>query len=222
MMIKKSGKGSRFLISAVPSRAKLLRRWAKLFGNAISPCDLFEALSARTHEFEHRENLLLFGKDRVIYDTQIFQGEESIGELTLRFESIADPTLGVLAYLKGARLRVVYIEHIRVTAQRSGYASTLFRYYERLFHDLGFNQFRLSAALSVGRYYWAQEGFDFTDKSEIDRRQGGAARARQGERPSCPRGRNRTTEPRLRIRPFQARAEDSRLPERRGLLFVEA
>ena len=172
MMIKKSGKGARFLISAVPSMAKLLRRWGKLFANAISPCDLFEALSARTHEFEHRENLLLFGKEQVIYDTQIFQGEESIGELTLRFASIADPALGVLAYLKGARLRIVHIGHIRVTAQRSGYASTLFRYYERLFRDLGFNQFQLSAALSVGKYYWAQEGFDFTDKSEIDRRKG--------------------------------------------------
>jgi acetoin utilization deacetylase AcuC-like enzyme len=168
MMIKKSGKGSRFLISAVPSRAKLLRRWAILFRNAISPCDLFEALSARTLEFEHRENLLLFGKDLVIYDTQIFQGEESIGELTLRFASIYDPTLGVLAYLKGARLRIVYIGHIRVKSPKSGYASTLFKYYERLFHDLGFNQFRLSAALSVGKYYWAQEGFDFSDKSEID------------------------------------------------------
>jgi acetoin utilization deacetylase AcuC-like enzyme len=172
MMIKKSGKGARFLISAVPSMAKLLRRWAKLFENAISPCDLFEALSARTHEFEQRENLLLFGKDQIIYDAQIFQGEESIGELTLRFRSIADPMLGVLAYLKGARLRIVYIGHIRVTAQRSGYASTLFRYYEQLFRDLGFNQFRLSAALSIGKYYWAQEGFDFTDKSEIDRRKG--------------------------------------------------
>jgi len=171
-IIKKSGKGTRFLISAVPSRAKLLKRWAILFGNAISPCALFEALSARTHEFEHRENLLLFGKDRVIYDTQILQGEESIGELTLSFASLADPMLGVLAYLKGARLRIVYIEHIHLTTQRSGYASTLFRYYERLFRDLGFNQFRLSAALSVGKYYWAQEGFDFSDKSEIGRRKG--------------------------------------------------
>jgi acetoin utilization deacetylase AcuC-like enzyme len=169
-VIKKKGKGTRFLIRKVPSRAKLLRRWATLFKNRISPCALFDALSAKTHEFEHRENLLLFGKSWVIYDTQIFQGEESIGELTLSFASVADPTLGVLAYLKGARLRIVYIEHIRVTAQRAGYASTLFRYYERLFHDLGFNQFRLNAALSVGRYYWAKEGFDFTDKSEIGRR----------------------------------------------------
>jgi hypothetical protein len=51
---------------------------------------------------------------------------------------------------------------MRVTAQRSGYASTLFRYYERFFHDLGFNQSRLNASLSVGKYYWAKEGFDFT------------------------------------------------------------
>lgn len=46
---------ARFLISAVPSMAKLLRRWAKVFGNAISPCNLFAALSARTPEFEQRK-----------------------------------------------------------------------------------------------------------------------------------------------------------------------
>ncbi|HEU5249873.1 MAG TPA: histone deacetylase [Thermoanaerobaculia bacterium] len=169
-ILKKSGKGTHFLISEVPSRAKLLRRWANIFGNVIPPCALFEALSTRTHEFEHRENLLLFGKERIVYDTQIFQGEERVGELTLSFASVIDPMLGVLALLKGARLKVVYIEHIRLTAQRSGYASTLFRHYERLFRDLGFNEFRLSASLSVGRYYWAQEGFDFSDKSEIGRR----------------------------------------------------
>ena len=57
-----------------------------------------------------------------------------------------------------------------MTAQRSGYASTLFRHYERLFRDLGFHQFRLNASLSVGKYYWAQEGFDFSDRSEVGRR----------------------------------------------------
>jgi acetoin utilization deacetylase AcuC-like enzyme len=169
-IIKKSGKGTRFLIKEVPSEAKLLARWARLFENAIAPSALFEALAARTHDFAHRENFLLFGKDRVLYDTQIFSAEESVGELTLSFASLRDPALGLLAYLSGARLRVVYIEHIRVTAQRSGYASTLFRHYERLFRALGFNQFRLNASLSVGKYYWAQEGFDFRDSSEAGRR----------------------------------------------------
>src|SRR5512140_781881 len=169
-VIKKSGKGTRFLISKVPSRPKLLRLWANLFRNVVSPSSLLEALAATTHEFQHRENALFFGKDRIIYDTQIFQGDEGVGELTLTFGSIAGPTLGILAYLRGSRLRVVYIEHMRVTAQKSGYASTLFRHYEQLFRDLGFNQFRLSAALSVGRYYWAPEGFDFSDRSEIGRR----------------------------------------------------
>jgi len=169
-IIKKSGKGTRFLISRIPSRTKLLGRWESLFRNAISPCALFDALSAKTHEFEHRENLFLFGRDRILYDTQIFQGEESVGELSISFASLRDPALGVLAYLSGARLRVVYIEHIRLTAQRSGYASTLFRHYERFFRDLGFNQFRLNASLSVGKYYWAQEGFDFSDRSEAGRR----------------------------------------------------
>jgi hypothetical protein len=169
-LVRKKGKGSRFLIRKVPSRATLLRRWERVFQNAISPCALFEALSARTHEFEHRENLLLFGKRRIIYDTQIFEGNEDVGELTLSFESVRNPKLPMLAYFSGTRLRIVHIEHIRLTAQRSGYASTLFRHYERLFRDLSFNQFRLNASLSVGKYYWAQEGFDFSDESEIGKR----------------------------------------------------
>jgi hypothetical protein len=169
-LVRKKGKGSRFLIRKVPSRTTLLRRWERVFENAISPCVLFEALSARTHEFEHRESLFLFGMGRILYDTQIFEGNEDVGELTLSFESVRNPKLPMLAYFSGARLRIVHIEHIRLTAQRSGYASTLFRYYERLFRDLGFNEFRLNASLSVGKYYWAQEGFDFSDESEIRKR----------------------------------------------------
>jgi hypothetical protein len=170
MLIRKKGKGSRFLIRKVPSRATLARRWERIFENSIAPFALFEALSAKTHEFEHRENLLLFGRRRIIYDTRIFEGNEDVGELTLSFESVRNPKLPMLAYFSGARLRVVHIEHIRLTAQRSGYASTLFRYYERLFRDLGFDQFQLNASLSVGKYYWAKEGFDFADESEIEKR----------------------------------------------------
>jgi acetoin utilization deacetylase AcuC-like enzyme len=169
-VIKKSGKGSRFLLSKVPARWKLLRGWAALFQNRLAPCAFFEALSIRTDEFSHRENLLLFGGDRVLYDTQIFQGEESVGELTLGFAVLPDPALGLMAFLKGRRLRIVYIEHIRVTAQRSGYAATLFRHYEALFRDLGFHQFRLNASLSIGKYYWGKEGFEFSDDSEVRKR----------------------------------------------------
>jgi hypothetical protein len=169
-VVKKKGKGTRFLIRKVPSTAKLLKLWARLFGNRISPCALFEALSARQHEFDHRDNVLLFGRGWIMYDTEIFEEEEGVGELTLSFSSVRDPALGALAFLKGARLRVVRVEHIRLAAHRSGYASTLFRHYEQLFRELGFDQFRLSAALSVGKYYWAKEGFDFSDESEIDRR----------------------------------------------------
>ena len=169
-ILKKSGKGSRFLVSKVPSRAKLLRRWGALFDDRIAPRAFFEALSDRSDEFSHRENLLLFGKDRVLYDTQIFEGEESVGELTLGFASLPDPALGLLAFLKGRRLRIVYIEHIRVEAQRSGYAATLFRHYEALFRSLGFHQFRLNASLSIGKYYWGKEGFEFSDGSEVERR----------------------------------------------------
>ena len=169
-ILKKSGKGSRFLVSEVPSRPKLLRRWAVLLGNRIRPSAFFEALSVRMDEFVHRENLLLFGRDRLLYDTQIFQGEEAVGELTLGFAALLDPALGLRAFLKGQRRRVVYIEHIRVKAQRSGYAATLFRHYEALFRDLGFHQFRLNASLSIGKYYWGKEGFEFADESEVEKR----------------------------------------------------
>lgn len=169
-ILKKSGKGSRFLVSQVPSRPKLLRRWAALLENRILPGTFFEALSIRTNEFSHRENLLLFGRDRVLYDTQIFEGDESVGELTLGFSSLLDPALSLLESLKGRRLRIVYIEHIRVRAQRSGYAATLFRQYEELFRDLGFHQFRLNASLSIGRYYWGKEGFEFSDGTEVEKR----------------------------------------------------
>ncbi len=169
-VIKKSGAGSRFLLSKVPSHGRLLRRWAALFRNRIAPRALYEALSPRAGEFSHRENLLLFGRERLLYDTQIFEGEEGVGELTLAFASLPDPELGFLAYLRGHRLRVVYIEHIRVQAQSSGYAATLFRHYEKLFRDLGFHQFRLNASLSIGKYYWAKEGFEFSDGSEVEKR----------------------------------------------------
>ena len=79
----------------------------------------------------------------------------------------------MIASWKGARLKVIRIEHIHLTEQKSGYASTLFRHYEQLFRDLGLHQFRLNASLSVGRYYWAKEGFDFSDGSEIGRRKEG-------------------------------------------------
>jgi hypothetical protein len=36
-----------------------------------------------------------------------------------------------------------------VYPRQNGYASTLFRHYERLFRDLGFNQFRLNASRSA-------------------------------------------------------------------------
>jgi hypothetical protein len=169
-VVRKKGKGTRFLIRKVPSAAKLLKLWQRFFGNRISPRALFEALSARTHGFDHRDNVLLFGKGWIMYDTEIFRAEEGVGELTLSFESVRDLTPGFIASLLAERLKVVRVEHIRLTAQQSGYASTLFRDYERLFRDLGFDQFRLSASLSVGKYYWAKEGFDFSDESEIGKR----------------------------------------------------
>lgn len=169
-LVKKRGKGTRFLIRRVPFRRTLLRRWRAVFGTTISPWALFEALAAKTHEFEHHRNLLLFSRNRIIYDTQIHRGEENIGELTLSFAAIRDPAAGVVEFLKGRRRKVVYIEHLRVSVQRAGYASTLFRFYEGLFRNLGFQEFQLNATLSIGKYYWAVEGFDFADPSEIGKR----------------------------------------------------
>lgn len=171
-VLKKKGKGTRFLVRKVPSRAKLLRLWARLFENAISPCALVEALSPKSQQFEHREALLLFGSGWIMYDASIVEGGESVGELTLSFASRVSRALGWLAFFRGERFRIVRIEHIQLASQRSGYASALFRHYEGLFDGLGFDQFRLSASLSIGKYYWAREGFDFSDGSEIRRRKG--------------------------------------------------
>ena len=166
-VIKKSGKGTRFLVTDPPSRQKLLARWEELFRNRVSPDEFLDAVSAEIQAFRHGENLLLFGKDRVIYDTQILHADVPIGNMTLYFYSEYDHRLGWRAYFAGRRLRVVYIEQIQLREQSSGYASALFQRYEKLFRELGFNQFRLKASLSVGKYYWAKEGFDCAEPSEF-------------------------------------------------------
>jgi hypothetical protein len=171
-VIQKKGKGTRYLRRPPPSPARMLRIWMGLFGNAVSPRQLLDRLAERFPGFEHREDLLLFGKGWMMYDAEIFENGDKVGELTLSFESMRDPAARGLASFTGARLKVVRIEHIHLAAHTSGYASTLFRHYERLFRDLGFNQFRLSASLSVGKYYWAKEGFDFSDGSELGKRKG--------------------------------------------------
>jgi hypothetical protein len=66
---------------------------------------------------------------------------------------------------------VVYIEGITLSAQSTGYASFLFLRYERLFHELGFHLIRLNAGLSVGKYYWAKEGFDCSDRGQFQKMQ---------------------------------------------------
>lgn len=168
-IIKKEGEKRKFLVSRLPARKKLLSRWERIFRDRISPARFFAGVSETIQDFEHRENMLLVGKDRIIYDTQIARGSEVVGEMTLFFLAERDRNLGLLDYLRGRRNRVVYIDHIRLSQQSSGYASALFRHYETLFHDLGFHQFRLSASLSVGKYYWAKEGFDCLDREEFRR-----------------------------------------------------
>lgn len=172
-VLKKEGSEKKFLVSKVPSRRRLLSRWSSIFRNLIAPDDLFSLLSMPTMDFTHREKMLLFGRDRVIYDTQIYHGDEAVGELTLYFFAVYDRRFRLLEYLRGKRLRIVYIEHIRVREQSSGYASTLFRRYEELFRNLGFNEFRLKASLSVGKYYWAKEGFDCLDRSRLEQMRNG-------------------------------------------------
>ncbi len=168
-IIKKEHTGKKFLVSKLPGRRKLLSVWARLLRDLVSPAEFFVLVSPKIQDFEHRENMLLVGKDRIIYDTQIVRGSEHVGEMTLFFHSEMDRNLGLLDYLRGRRLRIVYIDHIRLSQQSSGYASSLFRHYEELFRDIGFHQFRLSASLSVGKYYWAKEGFDCLDRDEFRR-----------------------------------------------------
>jgi acetoin utilization deacetylase AcuC-like enzyme len=167
-VLKKSGKGTRYLICPLPPMRKLLALWAEVFENRLSPEDLFDRVGMPIHGFGHRDNVLLIARDRIIYDTQIVHGNEAIGGMTLDFYTIPDRSDGWLASLRNRRsLRIVYIEQIQLREQSSGYASSLFRRYEKLFHDLGFHQFRLKASLSVGKYYWAKEGFDFLDREDL-------------------------------------------------------
>ncbi len=169
-VLKKSGSGASFLVSAVPPMRRLLDRWEELFDNRVTPSGFFGLVDVKLPSFEHRDNMLLFAKDRVIYDTQIHHRGEPTGGLTFHLYREIDRERGVLAaLLGGVRLRIVYIEQIHLRDQSSGYASSLFRHYEKLFRDLGFNQFRLKASLSVGKYYWAKEGFDCVERTDLDR-----------------------------------------------------
>jgi acetoin utilization deacetylase AcuC-like enzyme len=169
-LLRKKGKGSRFLVRNVPSIGRLLRSWKTVFRDAVSPRAFLDELALRALGFEHRDVRLLFTRSQILYDAQIFLGGEGIGEMTLSFASLPDPSLGPLGVFGKQRFRVVYIEHIRLAAQRSGYASALFRHYEELLRDLGFDEFRLQASLSIGRYYWAKEGFEFSDRTEVEKR----------------------------------------------------
>ncbi|MGE5189334.1 MAG: histone deacetylase, partial [Gemmatimonadota bacterium] len=169
-VLKKSGTGASFLVKPTPPMRRLLARWRELFADRISPADFFANVGVALPAFEHRDNMLLFGKDRVIYDTQIVHRGEPTGAMTIHLFSEVDLERGlVAALLRGIRVRVVFIDRIHLKDQSSGYASSLFRHYEKLFHDLGFNQFRLKASLSVGKYYWAKEGFDCRERRDLDR-----------------------------------------------------
>ena len=166
-VIKKSGKGASFLVRPPPSRSRMLDLWRDLFANRVSPQRLLDALAPEVLGLAHADGLLLFGKDRVLYDCQVVRGDEAVGHLTLCFYREREPVFRFLPFPRRAARRIVYIEGISLSAQSTGYASSLFRLYERLFHNLGFHRFRLKASLSVGKYYWAKEGFDCEDRKQF-------------------------------------------------------
>jgi hypothetical protein len=170
-IIKKSGKGGLFLFRKLPSRHRMLSLWWDLFSHHISPEGLLVELAGGLHWFYHSNVLLLFGKDRVIYDCQIRRANEAIGHITLDLYRERDRVVPFLPFPTRPGHRVVYIEGITLSAQSTGYASFLFRRYERLFHDLGFHLIRLNAGLSVGKYYWAKEGFDCSDRGQFQKMQ---------------------------------------------------
>jgi hypothetical protein len=168
-ILKKSDSGAKFLIRDPPPPRKLLSLWERLFGNRISPSRLLELLGPAIHGFEHREVLLLFAGDRLFYDTRIVHGDDHIGEMTLCLRTEFERGEGLLGLFRGRTFKIVYIDNISLREQSSGYASALFRYYEELFGRLGYRQFRLKASLSVGKYYWAKEGFDCLEESSMAR-----------------------------------------------------
>ncbi|MBI5574863.1 MAG: histone deacetylase [Deltaproteobacteria bacterium] len=174
-ILKKSESGSKFLIRDPPPHVRQLALWESLFGNRILPNRLLELLGARFRDFAHRECMLLFARDRLVYDTRIVHGEEHIGDLTMFLRTEHERGPGLLGLFRGRMLKIVFIENISLREQSSGYASDLFRYYEELFGRLGFHQFRLKASLSVGKYYWAKEGFDCMDGSGVERMKTGLA-----------------------------------------------
>ena len=166
-ILKKSDSGAKFLIRNPPPPRKLLALWESFLGDRVSPLRFLELVGPTIQGFGHRELLLLFAPDRLIYDTRILHGGEHIGEMTLSLRTEFERGAGVLGIFRGRSLKIVHIDNISLREQSSGYASALFRYYEDLFGRLGYHQFRLKASLSVGKYYWAKEGFDCLDESGV-------------------------------------------------------
>jgi acetoin utilization deacetylase AcuC-like enzyme len=166
-VIKKSGKGTPFLVRRHPSHHRMLDLWRDLFRNRILPQVFLDALAPEVVGLAHGDGLLLFGKDRVLYDCRIVRGSETVGHLTLCFYREREPVFRFLPFPRRPGRRIVFIEGISLSAQSTGYASSLFRHYERFFHGLGFHRFRLKATLSVGKYYWAKEGFDCEDRVQF-------------------------------------------------------
>src|SRR5512146_1750643 len=86
-ILKKSESGAKFLIRDPPPPRRLLALWRSLFGNRISPIRLLELLAPTIQTFGHRESMLLFARDRLIYTTRIIHFDEIIGDMTLYFRT---------------------------------------------------------------------------------------------------------------------------------------
>ena len=128
-VIKKSGKGTPFLVRRPPSHHRMLALWRDLFANRVSPQNLLDALAPEILGLAHGDGLLLFGKGRVLYDCQIVRGNEGVGHLTLSFYREREPVFHFLPFPRRPGHKIVYIEGISLSAQSTGYASSLFRYY---------------------------------------------------------------------------------------------
>ena len=151
----------------------MLTLWRDLFFHRISPEALLVELAGGLHWFNHGDVLLLFGKDRAtrrLSDPAGERADRSSHPCSLPRAGSGRPVPAVpdAAGPPGGLRR-----GITLSAQSTGYASFLFRRYERLFHELGFHLIRLNAGLSVGKYYWAKEGFDCSDRGQFQKMQDG-------------------------------------------------
>jgi acetoin utilization deacetylase AcuC-like enzyme len=168
---KKIAKGPPRIVCKPPSRRRMLSLWHDLFSHRVSPEDFLRFLARDVLGVMHADGILLFEKNRLIYDCRVVRGEgkEDVGHLTIAFYRERKPSVSWLPYPTRPGRGVVFIEGIVFSVQNTGYATSLFRGYEHFFLDLGFHRFGVKAALSVGKYFWAKQGFDCVERIQFGR-----------------------------------------------------